>query len=87
MTLELKGEQEAIVAQAIDAGVISGADDVLQLGVEAVKRRLEDVAQGESSRGGEWGKSLHRWISSHATDAPLLSDEAVSRESVYDTHG
>jgi hypothetical protein len=84
MTLELKAEQEVIVARAIDAGVITGIEDVVRIGVEAVKRRLDHAAQDSDQGDGEWSKNLRRWVSSHTGDAPLLSDEAVSRESIYD---
>jgi len=84
MTLELTTEDERIIARGIDAGVISGAGDALRLGVEVVRQRLDErAAASESSGAGEWNANLHRWIDSHQTTAPLLSDEAVSRESIY----
>jgi len=31
----------------------------------------------------EWARRFHEWAESHDRTTPLLSDEAVSRESIY----
>jgi len=31
----------------------------------------------------EWSKALREWADNHASDAPPLSDFAISRESIY----
>jgi len=31
----------------------------------------------------EWGRRFHAWVESHGPDTPVLSDEAMSRESIY----
>ena len=31
----------------------------------------------------EWSRALREWADSHISDAPPLSDDAVSRESIY----
>jgi hypothetical protein len=31
----------------------------------------------------EWIRQFREWAHSHRTDTPLLSDEAISRESIY----
>jgi hypothetical protein len=31
----------------------------------------------------EWARQFHEWAESHDRTTPLLSDEAVSRESIY----
>ena len=35
----------------------------------------------------EWSRQLHAWIYSHPTDTPVLSDEAIDRESIYEGRG
>ena len=86
--LELKAEDEQIIARGVDAGVISGAADVLQLGVEVVRQRLKErAALPEFSSRSEWSTKLRHWIEGHERVVPLLSDEAVSRESIYDALG
>lgn len=32
----------------------------------------------------EWGRELRRWAEEFPGQAPLLSDEAISRDSIYD---
>jgi len=31
----------------------------------------------------EWARKFHEWAESHDRTTPLLSDEAISRESIY----
>ncbi len=47
MTIQLKPEHEEIIGQAIQAGLIETADDVVEVGVESIKQRLE--ARGKLS--------------------------------------
>ena len=35
----------------------------------------------------EWMHKFRAWPQSHRTDTPLLSDEAISRESIYQDRG
>jgi hypothetical protein len=35
----------------------------------------------------EWLRKFRAWAHSHRTDIPLLSDEAISRESIYSDRG
>ena len=35
----------------------------------------------------EWTRKFRAWAHSHPTDTPLLSDEAMSRESIYRERG
>ena len=35
----------------------------------------------------EWMRKFRAWAHSHRTDTPLLSDEAISRESIYSERG
>ena len=41
MTIDLKPEQEQVVGRAIRAGLIRTPDDVLEVGVETIRKRLE----------------------------------------------
>ena len=50
MTVTLKPEQEQIVSEAIRAGLIGAADDIVVAGIETVLGRLESSAVGESAR-------------------------------------
>jgi hypothetical protein len=88
MDIHLKPEQERVIGQAIQAGLIQAADDVLELGVEAVRQRLEArLASRSEWEGEEWSRELHAWIHSHSTTEPMLTDDAISRDSMYGTRG
>ncbi len=41
MTIQLRPDQEQLIGRAIQAGLIRGADEVLEVGVEAIRQRLE----------------------------------------------
>jgi preprotein translocase subunit SecA len=88
MTIQLKPDQEQVIAEAIQAGIIQTPRDVVDAGVEAIRRRLEVRVESESSISAEqWLQEFHNWVNSHSTSTPLLSDEAISRESIYGTRG
>ncbi len=88
MTLELKPEQERVIGQAIKAGLIRTANDVVEIGIETVRQQLENQPESPLDLDpDEWAERLHKWVSSHSTDTPLLSDEAISRDSIYGNRG
>lgn len=85
MTIHLDPEQERIVELAIQAGLIRNVDDVVMAGLDSIRSRLEAHsgldAETDSTR---WTKELRDWIRSHSTSSPLLSDDAISRDSIYE---
>ena len=88
MTVQLSPEQEQVVGQAIHAGLIRIPDDVVWVGVETIRQRLEArEPAGAPLSAEEWSRQLHAWIHSHPTDTPVLSDEAIDRESIYEGRG
>jgi hypothetical protein len=51
MTVILKPEQEHVVDEAIRAGLIETADQVVEVGIETIRQRLESTAPaGRSSQ-------------------------------------
>ncbi len=88
MNIRLNPEQERVIGQAIQAGLIREADDVVEVGIEAIRQRLEGSRAFEPALGAEeWSRAFHAWVHSHSTEAPLLSEEAISRESIYGMRG
>jgi len=88
MTIQLNPEQERIIGQAIQAGVIHDADDVVDVGLETIQRRLEArLALRTAMDAEQWSQELHAWVQSHSASTPLLSDEGISRDSIYGTRG
>ena len=82
LTLELPAEIEAdLTAQAQAHGM------TLQAWVEKIAterarparpRSLQDELTPE-----EWVRQFHAWSQSHSRSTPLLSDEDISRDSIY----
>lgn len=89
MTFQLKPEQEQLIGQAIQAGVIREVDDVVEVGIETIRQRLIEVRRESNTSldAEQWSKAFHAWVDSHSRTTPLLSDEAVSRDSIYGNRG
>ena len=88
MAIQLSPEQERVVGKAIHAGLIRIPDDVVGVGIETIRQRLEarESLTGSLSAK-EWSHALHAWIHSHSTTTPVLSEEAIGRESIYGARG
>src|ERR1035438_6167887 len=41
MTIQLKPEQEQVVGQAIQAGLVANADEIFDMGIDAIRQRLK----------------------------------------------
>jgi hypothetical protein len=87
MTFQLSAEQEQLIRKAIEVGVIRNANDVLEVGIETIRQRLADRRQSGALEAGQWLREFHDWVHNHPTTTPLLSDEAINRDSIYGTRG
>jgi len=88
MTIHLSPEQERVIGQAIEAGVIRGADDVVDVGLRTIRQRLDArLAVSAAIDAQQWSEELHAWVHGHSQSTPLLSDEAFSRDSIYGARG
>ena len=88
MPVQLNPEEERLIGQATQAGLIGKADDVVAVGVETIRRQLQLRVASEAELNTEqWLREFAAWVHGHATTTPLLSDEAVSRDSIYGTRG
>jgi len=88
MTIHLNAEQERLIGRALEAGVIREADDIVEVGLETIRQRLEArLALRTATDAEQWSEELHAWVHGHSDSTPLLSDEAVSRDSIYGTRG
>jgi Arc/MetJ-type ribon-helix-helix transcriptional regulator len=88
MTIQLTDEQAQVIDRAVQAGLIRDAGEAVELGVGRVRQRLETATHPANALSREeWSKKLHAWANSHSTETPLLSDEAISRESIYGDRG
>jgi hypothetical protein len=87
MTIHLNPEQEQVVGEAIQAGLIRTPDDVAEVGIAAIRQRLNagHAVSGPLSVE-EWFHELTAWSESHAP-TPWLPDEAIDRDSIYGARG
>ncbi len=87
MTIEIGPEQEHTIGLAIQAGIIRTAADGLDAGMETIRRQLEARQDVRPADAKQWSRELHAWVQSHSTETPLLSEVAISRESIYGNRG
>jgi proteasome lid subunit RPN8/RPN11 len=88
MTIRLNPEQQQLIGRAIQAGLIGKADDVVAVGVEAIRQRLQSREEpGTQLQTEQWLREFKAWVHSHPTTTPLLSDQAISRDSIYGARG
>ncbi len=89
MTFQLTPEQEKLIGRAIQEGLIKSPEDVIDVGVETIRQRVMEHAGGAPSSpdANRWLAEFQAWVHSHTIDTPLLSDEALDRESVYGARG
>jgi hypothetical protein len=87
MTFQFNPEQEQLIGKAIQAGVIRAASEVVEIGMETIRQRLEARLSQPAIDAEQWSREFHAWVRSHPTTTPLLSDEAISRDSIYGTRG
>jgi hypothetical protein len=87
MAIQLNPEQERIVTEALQAGLVPAADDALEMGVAAVREKLRSREGSAPESVREWSKELDAWIGGHSTVEPLLSDQAVERDAIYGERG
>ena len=81
--LEVQSDIAAkIAAQAAERGV--SVDAYLRLLVE---ERQEKTATQKALSPQEKARLWREWAASHNPNTPLLSDEAISRESIYEERG
>jgi hypothetical protein len=85
MTIQLKPGQAQAIGQAIQAGLITQPDDVVDVGLEAIRQRLKAAQTGAPAAAvaaEAWEGEFDAWIAGFPDMQPL-SDEALSRESMY----
>jgi len=81
LTLELSPEREAALKAHAQARGMSVEEWLLELTKPtgpAAARSLQDELTPE-----EWVRQFNAWVEGHDRTTPPLSDEAISRESIY----
>jgi hypothetical protein len=77
-TIELSDEQAAALNARAAAQGLTLKAWLSELAQSAGPRSLQDELSPE-----EWIRQFGAWVQSHDRTTPLLSDEAINRESIY----
>ncbi len=81
LTLELSPEQEAALKVQAEARGMSVEQWFLHLAGQLAPST--SIAHLQTTDPDEWARQFHEWAGSHDRTTPLLSDESISRESIY----
>jgi hypothetical protein len=87
LTIELSDEKaEALKAQAAARGLTVERwveQWVEEIAEQDAETHPASIAHLQKTDPKEWGRQFHEWAESHDRTTPPLSDEAISRESIY----
>jgi hypothetical protein len=81
VTLDLPPEKEAALKAQAQARGLSLEQWMLELADQSVQP--VSIAHLQKTNPEEWARQFDAWVDSHNPDTPALSDEAMSRESIY----
>jgi len=81
VTLELPPEREAALKALAAARGLSVEQWLLELAEQAVP--VGSIGHLQKTNPQEWARQFHAWAEGHDRTTPLLSDEDISRESIY----
>jgi hypothetical protein len=81
VTLELPPEKEAALKAQAQARGMSVERWLLELCEQHVQPG--SIAHLQKTNPKEWMRQFRAWAEAHDRTTPLLSDEAISRESIY----
>jgi hypothetical protein len=88
MTIQLNPEQQQVVGQAIQAGLIRDLDEVAEMGLATIRQKLTAQRPASETLDAEqWSRQLTAWSEGHSLTTPLLPDEAIERDSIYGSRG
>jgi hypothetical protein len=81
VTLNLPPQKEAVFKARARARGLSLEQWMLELAEQSVQS--VSIAHLQRTNSQEWARYFDAWVDSHDPDTPVLSDEAMSRESIY----
>ena len=82
VTLNLPPEKEAAFTAQAKARGLSIEQWILEAAEQSVQQPVS-IAHLQKTNPQEWARQFRAWADSHDPKIPVLSDEAMSRESIY----
>ena len=81
VTIELSDEKAAALQAQADAQRLTIERWLEQIAEQHVQP--VSIAHLQKTNPKEWARQFDAWVDSHDPNTPVLSDEAMSRESIY----
>jgi len=81
MTIELKPEQERIPRDALRQGRFQTVEEALDEALHSI------VGSGGVMSPAERAAAFRSWAENHPRNTPVLSDQAIRRETIYSDRG
>lgn len=81
VTIRFPAEMEAALKAQAQAHGLTVEEWLIQLAEQHLQPA--SIAHLQKTNPREWARQFHLWAESHDRTTPLLSDEAISRESIY----
>jgi hypothetical protein len=83
LTIELSDDKAAALKAQAAAHGLTVERWVEQIAVQHADAQPASIAHLQKTNPKEWARRFHEWAESRDRTTPLLSDEAMSRESIY----
>jgi predicted transcriptional regulator len=81
VTIELSDEQAAALKVQAEAQGLTVERWLEQIAAQLAPST--SIAHLQETNPKEWARRFHKWAEGHDRTTPLLSDQAISRESIY----
>jgi hypothetical protein len=83
LTIELSDEKAAALKAQAAARGLTVERWVEQIAEQQAEAQPASIAHLQKTDPKEWARQFHEWAEGHDRTTPPLSDEAISRESIY----
>jgi hypothetical protein len=84
MTIELKPEQERILQEALRQGRFKSVEKALDQALDSI---FPAGPRGPALSPTDRAAAFRAWAQRHPRNTPVLSDDAISRETIYSDRG
>lgn len=83
LTIHISEEKAAALKAQADAHGLTVERWLEQIAEQQVQPQPASIAHLQKTDPKEWARHFDAWLNSHDPSTPVLSDEAMSRESIY----